>query len=265
MDNVAKDIAHKILSELIKIRQSLTNAPGQHNNTSVTPQGAPNKKDDSTDREISAIAHVPPSPANTNKAEQPWYKTMDGWKTLFECIAIPFAIGYAVVTFFQWRDLHHNFEVDERAWLKVDYAFSQNPSGLIILRITNVGKSPVLHSIADAVLEIVDSKRPPSFARFGPHSAQTGGFLFQGGEIPFNVNIPHDRDAPPPELSAGEIANLVAGKSYVAIFGQLVYWDQFGPHWMRFCNWKSYANTDAVFASGACINYNRVGDGRPPR
>jgi hypothetical protein len=34
---------------------------------------------------------------------------------------------------------------------------------------------------------------------------------------------------------------------------------------MRFCNWKSYANTDAVFASGACINYNRVGDGRPPR
>jgi hypothetical protein len=42
---------------------------------------------------------------------------MQWWKSALEVIAIPFAIGYAIISYFQWRDAAHNFRGDERAWL----------------------------------------------------------------------------------------------------------------------------------------------------
>lgn len=36
-------------------------------------------------------------------------------------IGVAGAVVYAVITYFQWRDLRHNFEIDERAWIKVAF------------------------------------------------------------------------------------------------------------------------------------------------
>jgi hypothetical protein len=65
--------------------------------------------------------NVPSSPRNPAKPEQPWYKTFKGWKPkleaakiILELIAIPFAVGYAVITYNQWQDLRR----EQRAWIK---------------------------------------------------------------------------------------------------------------------------------------------------
>jgi hypothetical protein len=59
-------------------------------------------------------------------------------------------IVYAVTTYCQWRDLRHNFIVDERAWVGIDIQLSaiKNPDGTIKFVANgvfkNTGKTPAL-------------------------------------------------------------------------------------------------------------------------
>ncbi|AXC16244.1 hypothetical protein ACPOL_7044 (plasmid) [Acidisarcina polymorpha] len=63
-------------------------------------------------------------------------------------------------------------------------------------------------------------------------------------------------------LSPKELEDLRAGRSYLAVFGIVQYFDQFGPHWYRFCAWHGYNQTVPVeFAAINCVNWNQVGDG----
>ncbi len=76
-------------------------------------------------------------------------KTLEGWKTLLEIIAIPFAIAYAVVTYCQWQDLKDNFKVDERAWLGVKDVTLTLPLQVghtvdISINTFNTGKTPAV-------------------------------------------------------------------------------------------------------------------------
>lgn len=48
------------------------------------------------------------------------------WKRTFEFIGVAAAVFYAVVSYNQWRDLRHNFEVSQRAWLGVDLVHALN-------------------------------------------------------------------------------------------------------------------------------------------
>jgi hypothetical protein len=63
-------------------------------------------------------------------------------------------------------------------------------------------------------------------------------------------------------LSEKELERLKAGQAYVATFGMIVYFDQFGTHWYRFCNWNAYS-TSGVVTAGSCVGWNIAGDGKP--
>lgn len=72
-----------------------------------------------------------PAPRNRGESEQsgnaanPWWKRGIGSlkklraRRVLETIGVIAGIGYAVVTYLQWRNLTHNFEVDQRAWIGV--------------------------------------------------------------------------------------------------------------------------------------------------
>jgi len=122
----------------------------QQNKHTESPQETASEKHDSTQREPALVAYVPPAPSNTDQSKKPWYKTLNGWRSLLEIIAIPFAIGYAVVTYCSWQDLRHNFMVDQRAWLYVSHSvLSKEPSeedlGLQVnASVVNSGKTPAV-------------------------------------------------------------------------------------------------------------------------
>lgn len=271
MEKAAKQFAQRIIDELGKIRHALSNAPLQQDKTGTSPQDTATQKDNAASGEPAAIPKVDPAPSNTDQSKHPWYKTVQGWKSLLEVVAIPFAIGYAVVTFQQWHDLRHNFEVEERAWLKIDYAVPDNitSNAAVEIRITNIGKSVALRGVADTMLEIVDSKNDPSFEPVAYHYKTSLPPLFPADKQTFTVTrTPNNPDGSPRPLTGTELQGLTTGHSYLAVYGRVVYLDQFGMHWTRYCTWHSYAqgpNANSVFSAGACVNWNAVGDGRPSK
>jgi hypothetical protein len=183
MDNTARELGRKIISELEKISHSLTRAPGKQNETSISPQQTPSQENNPRPREPRAITQVGPTQTNTEQAKYPWYTTLEGWKIIAELIAIPFAIGYAVVTYFQWKDLRHNFEVDQRALVKIGFDIPNaiDPVATLgALQVTalNTGKSPALRARIDASVEIVEYSTPPTFSFSKSHGVIDVGMLF---------------------------------------------------------------------------------------
>jgi hypothetical protein len=237
----------------------------QDNQTGIPPQHAADQKDNAAQRKPSLKPEIPPSPENSAQPQKSWYKTMQGWKTLLEVIGIPFAIGYAVVTYFQWQDLRHNFEVDERAWVKVGYAWpdlASNQVATINGRLVNFGKSPITGLIADATFQVVKGGAPPLFSLKGTHSTHSEAPFFPGDSSDFPIHLYDQQTKLPRVFTTQEIEDLEGGKSYVATFGWIVYSDQFGKHWYRFCGWHGYGTSGTVNAMG-CVAENRAGDGKP--
>src|SRR5438445_3423263 len=105
------------LADLEKTVHALPNAPGQQNQTTDRPEHNADHEGDATIRQPPLKPQVKTAPKQTGKPSDPWHKTLQGWKAVLEVIAIPFALGYAVVTYCQWRDMQRNFLIDERAWV----------------------------------------------------------------------------------------------------------------------------------------------------
>lgn len=198
----------------------------------------------------------------SNQPEKPWYKTLNGWKTVLECIAIPFAIAYAVVTYCQWQDLRQHFEAEQRAWLKVVHTISANTPPLVGLHVENVGKS-VAKATVEVALEIVPNTGAPSLSYSTTHTAADMSILFPNDRTQdFPVVLSrNDRS-----FSDEEIRKFHKGDLYIAVFGRVVYTDSFGKHWTQFCRWQSYETAQGpTFSADTCVAYNKVGDGEPPR
>jgi hypothetical protein len=92
----------------------------QDNEQTASPQKTSEQKNagsliDTTS--VSRRAEIPPPPGNPQEPEHAWYQAIQRWKPLLEIVGVFFAIGYAIVTFFQWRDARRSLELDERAWI----------------------------------------------------------------------------------------------------------------------------------------------------
>jgi len=113
---------------------------------------------------------VPPSPSNTQQPKKPWYQTIEGWKAVFEIVAIPFAIWYAVITYFQWRDLRGNFQIDQRAWVGIVAISPDEPEESdgefsfkdLWISMRNSGKTPALRMSAENLKIVRQPDRDPS-------------------------------------------------------------------------------------------------------
>src|SRR5262249_13591166 len=139
-----RNTKHKRLKPTVPSKPS---EPGQERITTKGPQDAPDNKDNSNDQEAPLMPDIPPTSLNTNPTRKPWYKRpfAKGAKAVLEIIAIPFAIGYTVITAVQLHDLRQNFAAEQRAWLKFEPPTlpmtDAEPINGIQLSISNVGKS----------------------------------------------------------------------------------------------------------------------------
>ena len=268
MDNTSLDFARKILATLEHIRDFLKNAPGQNHQQSVHKQHDPETEPASAEVYPPLVPQVEPTLLHPPKTQQDGRATVSWWKSALETFALIAGIVYAIVTYLQWRDLRHNFEIDQRAWLKIEYGSPSTSAGVsAAAKIINVGKSPALHAKVGAVLEVVERHHTLSFS---PRHGFTGidfPLLFPNDINPFMVVRFSKLTPPPKSLSESELESLKRGDSYIAVFGQATYADQFGWHWMRFC--MPSASTDPNIEPGHfntkdCIAWNQIGDGDPP-
>ena len=248
--------------------ESLIGQPRQENQTSNPPQETSRQHDDAAQGQPTLKPQIPPSPNNSNQSEKPWYKTLNGWKIVLEVVGIPFAIGYAVVTYYQWQDLRHNFETDERAWVKYDPDHPNIDSGKTASlpgTLTNVGKSTILIIQAQGVYEVVDANSTPSFnLKTKPHSRVTSTLMFPNEKVDFPILLMGENSVTARPLTADELQRLHSGKAYIAAFGLILYKDAFGMHWYRFCDWTLADDAPAGHANaGPCTEWNDIGDGTP--
>ena len=189
-----------------------------------------------------------------------------GLSVLFAGIAAGGAIFYAGIAYRQWRDLRHNFAVDERAWLKVEVGMppSLSPEAQVVVNIRNVGKSPALNLFGGVIVQIVDAKSAPSFPPSGTAEFRkmAMNMVFPSDQTSFSSGrSPNNPDGTLRPLTDEEMRSLATGNTYLAAFGVIAYRDQFGDHWTRFCAPKSYQGGPKDFYWGSCILWNAVGDG----
>jgi hypothetical protein len=256
------------LSAKIGAMSSKIAGPWEKHETSVSPQQASTQENDAAHRQPAPHPEVPPSQENSAQPKKPWYKTAQGWKTALELIAIPFAIGYAVITWLQWKDLRHNFEADQRSWLKIEYAwplemdtFHPDWPASAKAAMWDVGKSAITLVKGEAVFEVLDAKSSPSLSLNNFHSTYVASPLFPSEETDFLIELFNQTTQLPRAFTQEEYDGLRNGTKYVAVFGYVTYKDQFGVHWYQFCSWKSYTTVRVQVNSGECIPFNKIGDG----
>ncbi len=266
MDTSNKALARRLAALEKKLDTLLRDAPWKQNHTSKTPENTSDQEHDCGTGEAATSAEINPTPSGKSNSKNAWYKTLQWWKSRIELIGILFAIGYAIVTYYQWRDLRNHFMVDQRAWVKVGFVWPDlrpDEAALINGEMTNVGKSTITRIIADGAFEVLASTKPPSFSLKQRHSTTGQGPLFPADSNPLHINLFDQTTRMRRGFTSEEIQSLVSGKAYIATFGMIAYWDQFGVHWYRFCNWHSYAQVDSTADAAACVSWNTTGDGIP--
>lgn len=288
MDNKAlADFIRYELSKVISALNKLTlkiNGPRKDGETTVRPQQT--SADANQQPQIPVLA-VSPAPAHANetrtqtKKSQPrrsrirrvWRQSKRIFfkKDRLERAAFLAGIVYAVVTVVEWRDLRHNFEIDQRAWIQIAQGLPATVTEDIVvdrmpITLKNVGKNPAFQTLVDAQFNIVDADKPPSFSFESMHSIARQSLLFPQEATP--EGIPVLFRSPTGEarkISVEEIRRLIAGTAYLVIFSRAFYVDSFGTHWTRACSWKDYSPLpNKTYQADYCVAWSAVGDGVPP-
>lgn len=104
---------------------------------------------------------------------------------------------------------------------------------------------------------VVKRGNTPPFDIPGPILHAHASALFPSDTQELVINAP-DRPGGS-NVTSADFESLRNGDTYVVVYGGVVYKDQFGTHWTRFCNWTAYA--DGNYSADACVSYTSVGDG----
>jgi hypothetical protein len=175
------------------------------------------------------------------------------WKQVLKYAAIGSGVVVAVFSVFQWKDAHHNFRVDERAWLGVttapNYTTDTNGKLVVLAELQNFGKTPARIVEGKAISTIwKQGEEPDFFAEINPpYTALHYPVFFPTVKAPLPLPVIHYFADQPVPVSPQEIAD---GKSYVIVYGQLTFNDIFGEaHWTHFC--VSYP-----IPTKNCVQYN---------
>jgi hypothetical protein len=258
MDNTAKDFAHKIVSELKRIsgfvELLITNAPREHDKEAVRYQYNTQQNDDSTGRERSTIAELGPAPQHPNNSQRKWYKSLP-WKKWLKTVGVIAGIGYAIVTYCQWRDAGNNFRIDQRAWIGA----------------TSIGPIPAVGKPLTVTIMFRNTGKTPAIKVSPYYNYQ---FVKKGAKFRFDVKrtygnelVAPNADAPGTiSLADGRIAwsqtddlRARAGDIGLYFFGQIWYADIFKrEHWLRFCYLVEPIGNTYIYIS--CNEYNDTDD-----
>jgi hypothetical protein len=228
--------------------------PRHENETRASPQNASSKKSDSAQRQTSLVEHVASTAPNSERPPKPWYETLQGWYYLLGIIGIPFAIGYAVITYFQWHDLRHSFQVDQRAWVglaeSTNITFRAGETAKITHVLTNSGRTPAIDLITHA-----NSKLVPYGTRFSDSLATYEDMdpvlIGSRSTIMPGKNAYLVLEAKQP-VTREHFDDVVSKRSMLYMFGEACYRDIFGDtHYTRFCE---FLMPDLTL--GNCPTYN---------
>jgi len=126
-------------------------APRKKNKQRQSPQNNATNKSVETPRQTFIVS---PSPENSENCEErenatPPRRKPVKWMKVLQGLGIIAGIGYAAVTYFEWREIRDNFMTDQRAWIGVK-GFTlygpPTPGQQLIMNITaiNTGKTPAL-------------------------------------------------------------------------------------------------------------------------
>ncbi|MEP7353589.1 MAG: hypothetical protein ABI824_10200 [Acidobacteriota bacterium] len=251
------DRVFKLEQVIHDIKRQLVHTPGKQNEAGIGPQGASNQERDPATRQLPSTLHVTATPKNSQQADDPWYKSIKGWSGIFQIVAVPFAIAYAVVTYAMWSDLRKNFKIDERAWIEArdsdpNFMLSNLKTAGVDMFVTNIGKTPALHVALSTASEILPKAVAPSLS-FRANGATTEmGMLFQGEKSRVVV-----AGSLAPDISEKERLQLTSGEAYLAVWGTATWDDIFGgSHWSRFCFYRSFYNSGSSINARNCTNYN---------
>jgi hypothetical protein len=253
-------------------------APRKHDEESVRQDNNASQESKNAPRSVPII---PPAPKNTKQSKDSgdatsrWWNRLASkigawqWIKILEITGIIAGIVYAVVTTLQWHDLRHNFEMDQRAWIAVRTNFPTEINDNMAIDRTgviadNIGKSAALKSYAQSIFTIVDSKSEPPLHNPPAHTGTDISLLFPTDSYVFDTFI-YRADGTRRSFSKSEIDSLLAGTSYLVIFVEVTYSDQFGKHWTHRCSWQAYAPESKNFNADSCVAWNAVGDGNPPK
>lgn len=207
-------------------RVSVDNTPKQQYIGTISKQEETNGKGNSVPNSTPININIYPTPKHPNDPQYKWYKSPQRWKFIFEVISVFALVAYAIVTFYQWRDLRHNFMIDNRAWVmpfeyKRTTDFTKNVVGANLFY-KNTGKTPALD------LQV--------FVGWA-----TGDTLIPKRDIPSD-NSPKFALAPDgvgnsaPNIPTAVVKGVMNGNPGGFIFGTIWYKDVFGyAHWNQYC------------------------------
>lgn len=177
---------HKRLATIENRLHALEQRSGPRENQLEPQSDKLDPKDgaDQTQQQSSRVLKTPKEdPRPQQKRERPQF-----WR-IVNRIGVIAAIGYAVVTYLQWRDLKRNFEADERAWISSQGMHLHVPYDQSHLAVTadliNTGKSPVL--IDHIEVRIGESSAPFTTTSWFMDLHLSGGSLGPNAVFPLTL------------------------------------------------------------------------------
>jgi hypothetical protein len=157
-------------------------------------------------------------------------------------------------------------QMAQRAWVHTvqQSYFADSVNGVTALRgqipIINSGHIPARKIDAAGAVDLLDRNQSPSFSP-QTNAITTRGVLFPQEKTSVLV-INANPDKTPVAVTAKDRQALLSGEKYLVVYGEIIYDDEFGTHWTRYCYWKNYGPGN--FAARSCSEYNSVGEGAPP-
>lgn len=218
-----------------------------------------------------------------NRVLETWRKNPDWWMVILTAVTVLFTALSAVFFYFQLEDTHSQLQVaqkefqasqktarlEQRAWIEVAIVkeklvhgkFDIHPNTVLTIPIrqTNIGKVPAWNVNSEFIVEIVEATKPPTLKIEGDHFGNFGGVLYPSAYFDLAVPwlLPNTKVAHPPPLAKATYDRLMAGDTYVAIFGRLSYTDAYGDHAQQWCTWVGYgAGTE--FNAKSCVDFNAL-------
>jgi hypothetical protein len=215
---------------------------------------------------------VPPSITKHYEAE---YKDRQTrlWKLkpYLETIGITAAVFIAFLTWCTLQEVREQTKGANRSWVQVviPREVTEMPLDKIDLMVFqaylhNWGRSPATKIVGYSSAEVVPSNSGPNFGILRTGINMGALFPDESTErVPPSFKVSrygtqHDIT----RLTDDERNRLKNGDAYLAIYGRLVYTDNFGTHWTQFCGWLPFSSAylSSHFNARECAMYNAVGE-----
>jgi hypothetical protein len=205
-----------------------------------------------------------------------WWGKSDWWTAIGTVALALFAVGSFILLWKQLNDTREALEVDQRPWVTIapDWPKEKISQDVIAekvvlypneriqvpIKLENTGKTPALRVLYTVNIEIVDRDKAPQLENPPNPWKVIGDTLFPNApqtDFAYRLNPKKPGERVFNDLTLPENQALDKGDSYLAVYGEISYWDGFGvEHWTHFCAPVAFSHTTQTFNWRSCTQYN---------